>query len=169
MVLGRRQSFVFPRRVGMLLLTFGVTSGYAQNAVSTGSITGTVHDPSGQVVANANVIAVNEATGERVTSASNASGTFSFPALKIGLYDVTFSSTGFKSSEIRALDVGVGRTAEADATLVLGEVIAAHIDRRLLKDGVFDTFNAGIILRAGGPSAYAEIGPDTRFDMRRPA
>ncbi len=55
------------------------------------------------------------------------------------------------------------------AILVLGEVIAAHIDRRLLKDGVFDTFNAGIILRAGGPSAYAAIGPDSRFDMRRPA
>ncbi len=55
------------------------------------------------------------------------------------------------------------------AILVLGEVIAAHIDRRLLVDGVFDTFNAGIILRAGGPSAYAAIGPDSRFDMRRPA
>jgi flavin reductase (DIM6/NTAB) family NADH-FMN oxidoreductase RutF len=54
------------------------------------------------------------------------------------------------------------------AVLVLGEVIAVHIDRGLLQDGVFDTFNAGIILRAGGPSAYAAIGPDNRFDMRRP-
>ena len=119
---GRRQSFVLRPWAAMLLLTSGVTDGYAQNAVSTGSITGTIHDPSGQVIANANVTAVNEATGERMTSASNASGTFSFPALKIGLYDVTFSSTGFKSSEIRALNVGVGRTAEADTTLVLGEV-----------------------------------------------
>ena len=122
MTLGRRQSFVLTPCVSMLLFTSGYTSGYAQNAVSTGSITGTVHDPSGQVVANANVVAVNEATGERVTSASNTSGTFSFPALKIGLYDVTVSSTGFKSSVLRALDVGVGRTAEANATLVLGEV-----------------------------------------------
>ena len=51
---------------------------------------------------------------------------------------------------------------------MLGEVVAVHISRRLLKDGIFDTFGARIILRAGGPSAYAEIGPDTRFDMRRP-
>ena len=58
--------------------------------------------------------------------------------------------------------------AATPAFLVLGEVVAAHIDRRLLKDGVFDTFNAGIILRAGGPSAYAAIAPDSRFDMRRP-
>jgi len=52
--------------------------------------------------------------------------------------------------------------------LVIGEVVAVHIHKRLLKDGVFDTFNAGVILRGGGPSAYAEIRPDSRFDMHRP-
>lgn len=57
---------------------------------------------------------------------------------------------------------------EADAWLVLGEVVAVHIDQSLLKDGIFDTFGAGIILRAGGPSAYAAIGPEARFDMMRP-
>ena len=54
------------------------------------------------------------------------------------------------------------------AYLVLGEVVAVHIDTALLHDGVFDTFAAGIVLRAGGPSGYAEIGPSNRFDMRRP-
>jgi flavin reductase (DIM6/NTAB) family NADH-FMN oxidoreductase RutF len=54
------------------------------------------------------------------------------------------------------------------AWLVLGEVVAVHILRSLLKDGIFDTFNAGIVLRAGGPSGYAAITPDTRFDMARP-
>jgi len=56
----------------------------------------------------------------------------------------------------------------ATAWLVLAEVVAVHISRALLPEGVFDTFGAGIILRAGGPSAYAEIRPDSRFDMRRP-
>ena len=56
----------------------------------------------------------------------------------------------------------------ADAWLVLGEVIGVHIAPSLLIDGVFDTFGAGIIQRAGGPTAYAEIRPDSRFDMRRP-
>lgn len=56
----------------------------------------------------------------------------------------------------------------APAWLVLGEVVGAHIRRDLLKDGIFDTFGAGVILRAGGPSAYAEINPASRFDMRRP-
>ncbi len=58
--------------------------------------------------------------------------------------------------------------APAAAWLVLAEVVAVHIRRSLLPDGVFDTFGAGIILRAGGPSAYAEIRPESRFDMRRP-
>lgn len=52
--------------------------------------------------------------------------------------------------------------------LVLGEVVGVHIRPDLLKEGVFNTFNAGIILRAGGPSAYVEVMPEARFDMWRP-
>jgi flavin reductase (DIM6/NTAB) family NADH-FMN oxidoreductase RutF len=59
-----------------------------------------------------------------------------------------------------------GRTA--NSWLVLGEVVGVHIARDLLKDGVFDTFGAGILLRAGGPSAYAEITAESRLDMARP-
>jgi len=54
------------------------------------------------------------------------------------------------------------------AWLVLGEVVGVHIRKDLLKDGVFDTFGAHIIVRAGSPSAYAEIAPESRFDMQRP-
>jgi len=52
--------------------------------------------------------------------------------------------------------------------VVFGEVVAVHIRRSLLKDGLFDTFGAGIILRGGGPSAYAHITPESRFDIDRP-
>jgi flavin reductase (DIM6/NTAB) family NADH-FMN oxidoreductase RutF len=72
-----------------------------------------------------------------------------------------------KVTEIVQLKSHTGQLAQA--WLVLGEVVAVHISRHLLQDGVFDTFGAGIILRAGGPTGYAEIGPDSRFDMRRPA
>jgi len=56
----------------------------------------------------------------------------------------------------------------AAAWLVIGEVVAVHIRKDLLVDGIFDTFHADIILRAGGPSAYAAITAETRFDMTRP-
>jgi flavin reductase (DIM6/NTAB) family NADH-FMN oxidoreductase RutF len=52
--------------------------------------------------------------------------------------------------------------------LTLGEVVAVHIRKDLLKDGIFDTFGAGVITRVGGPSAYAFIAPESRFDMKRP-
>ncbi|MDE1148252.1 MAG: flavin reductase family protein [Azospirillaceae bacterium] len=58
---------------------------------------------------------------------------------------------------------------DVDSWLVMGEAVAIHISRHLLVDGLFDTFGAGIILRAGGPSAYAAITPDTRFDIERPS
>jgi flavin reductase (DIM6/NTAB) family NADH-FMN oxidoreductase RutF len=57
---------------------------------------------------------------------------------------------------------------EVDTWLVLGEVVGVHISPELIKDGLFDSFGAGIVLRGGGPSAYAEITPEARFDMTRP-
>ncbi len=71
-----------------------------------------------------------------------------------------------KVSEIVQIKSHTG--VPAQSWLVLGEVIGVHIDSRLLPDGIFDTFHAGIILRAGGPSAYARIRPESRFDMNRP-
>jgi flavin reductase (DIM6/NTAB) family NADH-FMN oxidoreductase RutF len=52
--------------------------------------------------------------------------------------------------------------------LVLGEVVGVHIADHLLKDGIYDTANAGHILRGGGPSDYFTIGPEQLFHMWRP-
>jgi len=57
---------------------------------------------------------------------------------------------------------------DSESWLTLGEVIAVHIDRTLLKDGIYDTAAARPILRAGGPDAYFEITEDRLFRMRRP-
>ncbi len=51
--------------------------------------------------------------------------------------------------------------------LTLGEVVAVHIQRRLLVDGVYDTAAAHPVLRGGGPADYFELGP--RFRMWRPS
>jgi hypothetical protein len=52
--------------------------------------------------------------------------------------------------------------------LVLGEVVGVHIANHLLKDGIYDTANAGHILRGGGPADYFSIGPEQLFKMSRP-
>jgi flavin reductase (DIM6/NTAB) family NADH-FMN oxidoreductase RutF len=53
--------------------------------------------------------------------------------------------------------------------LVLGEVVAVHIAQQLLKDGVFETAGADVVLRGGGPGDYFTIGPEQLFRMYRPA
>jgi flavin reductase (DIM6/NTAB) family NADH-FMN oxidoreductase RutF len=52
--------------------------------------------------------------------------------------------------------------------LVLGEVIEIHIDRAMLKDGIYDTADAGHILRGGGPADYFTVGKAQLFKMYRP-
>jgi flavin reductase (DIM6/NTAB) family NADH-FMN oxidoreductase RutF len=58
--------------------------------------------------------------------------------------------------------------AAVETWLTLGEVVAVHIDKALLKDGIYDTAAGQPILRAGGPADYFEIGPAQLFRMRRP-
>ena len=52
--------------------------------------------------------------------------------------------------------------------LILGEVVGVHIDKHLLKNGVYDTAAAQPVLRAGGPADYFEISRDNLFKMFRP-
>ena len=52
--------------------------------------------------------------------------------------------------------------------LVLGEVVAVHIAKTSLRDGVYDTASAGHILRGGGPADYFTVGPEQLFRMYRP-
>ena len=58
--------------------------------------------------------------------------------------------------------------ARLDTWLVLGEVVAVHIDKALIRDGVYQTAEAHPILRAGRMGDYVEVRPDALFEMRRP-
>lgn len=52
--------------------------------------------------------------------------------------------------------------------MVFGEVVAVHIDRRLIVDGIYDTALAEPVVRGGGPADYFTIGAGQRFRMARP-
>ncbi len=58
--------------------------------------------------------------------------------------------------------------ASLDTWMVVGQVVAAHIDSKFLKDGIYDTAAAQPILRAGGPSDYFEVLKSGLFHMTRP-
>ncbi|WP_268797705.1 flavin reductase family protein [Pseudomonas huanghezhanensis] len=57
---------------------------------------------------------------------------------------------------------------EVPSWLILGEVVAVHIAKRLLKDGIYDTAAGEPILRGGGPADYFQLGPESLFKMYRP-
>jgi flavin reductase (DIM6/NTAB) family NADH-FMN oxidoreductase RutF len=70
-------------------------------------------------------------------------------------------------TQLIQLETASGKTVQT--WLVMGEVVAVHIDRDLIKDGVYDTAAGQPILRAGKMGDYAVIRPDAMFEMPRPA
>ncbi|ODM75738.1 flavin reductase family protein [Bradyrhizobium elkanii] len=75
------------------------------------------------------------------------------------------------SFECRATDIIhlKGTTGEpAEAWLTLGEVVAVHIDKAFIRDGVYLTELARPIARAGRRGDYFEMTADTMFEMVRP-
>jgi flavin reductase (DIM6/NTAB) family NADH-FMN oxidoreductase RutF len=71
-----------------------------------------------------------------------------------------------KVSDIVRLKGANGK--ETDAWLTLGEVVAVHIDKAMIKDGVYQTAAARPIVRAGRRGDYFEIKPENMFEMVRP-
>ncbi|MBV9531871.1 MAG: flavin reductase family protein [Bradyrhizobium sp.] len=57
---------------------------------------------------------------------------------------------------------------KAEAWLTLGEVVAVHIDKAFIRDGVYQTALAHPIVRAGRRGDYFEIRPEAMFEMQRP-
>lgn len=86
-----------------LFLTFGIFAlsvGFAGRATAqtvTGSIYGTVADPTGAVIPNATITVTEIGTNEAHTTKSNATGAYVFPLLNPGEYTVSSSETGFKT------------------------------------------------------------------------
>jgi flavin reductase (DIM6/NTAB) family NADH-FMN oxidoreductase RutF len=90
------------------------------------------------------------------------------PSLIVATPRVAESPVNFECKVTDIVRLKNQQGSALDSWLVLGEVVGVHIDRKLLIDGVFDTFGANIILRAGGPADYAHIHPHNRFQMGRP-
>ncbi|HVN94054.1 MAG TPA: carboxypeptidase regulatory-like domain-containing protein [Terracidiphilus sp.] len=92
-----------------------------QAQVTTASIHGTVTDPSGALLPNAKVTALNTATGISAETTSNQSGFFIFPSLQIGgPYTVTIEAPGFQKVAKTDIMLTVNANLEESATLAVG-------------------------------------------------
>jgi hypothetical protein len=106
------------------LLAFGVvltcppSAAYAQSV--SGTILGTVTDPSGAVISEAKITVTNEGTGLTRSVTSDRNGEYVIPSIPTGRYTVIAELTGFKVLALSNIEVGVDQRARIDLKLEVG-------------------------------------------------
>ena len=113
------------RKVGLFSLSIILAAAYLSTAAAQtnqGSIAGVVTDPSGAVVAGAKIAAKEKNTGTTYETVSSGAGTYRFPNVNIGTYDVTASAQGFKNAIMTGVPVQTATTAALNISLQTGTI-----------------------------------------------
>jgi hypothetical protein len=108
-----RKTRQIPCLVGFILCL--VCSSPAQ--VDRAGLNGTVTDPSGRLLPQTRVTAVETATGLQRETVSSSTGAYDIPELPVGTYTIKFEHKGFKSFTFLDVEEVIGRTRTLDVTL----------------------------------------------------
>lgn len=90
-------SSCMPKALLAILAAAVLLTAVAQAQVDTGSITGTVADPSGAVLGGAKVTLTNVGTGATVSMSTGSDGIYKFAPVRIGTYKVDATAPGFET------------------------------------------------------------------------
>ena len=91
-------------RLHLFALFFVAGTLFAQS--DRGTVTGTIADPAGAVVANAPVQARNTQTGALYQAATSGTGNYTIAQLPAGTYEINVTVPGFKKYTRQGLEVG---------------------------------------------------------------
>ena len=97
-----------------------VTTALAFGQTSRGTVSGTVTDPAGAVVAGATVTLTSTDTSQARTASTNDEGFYRFDAVELGNYTVAVSATGFGTLTKTNIVVNANQTSVIDAALAPG-------------------------------------------------
>ena len=89
---------------------------FAQQSVTSATLTGRIEDARGAVVSGASVTATHLETNQLFTTTSDEEGRYRFPYLKTGVYDLKFDAQGF-AAVTRQLTVSVGQAVDLPVRL----------------------------------------------------
>src|ERR1700733_3894182 len=103
----------------IVICTFIFLSGVAWGAV-TGSISGTVKDPSGRVVPNADVTVREVSTGILHETRASDSGYYTLPVLSVGRYELQVHAPGFESYNREDIVLDTDAALTLDCRLEVG-------------------------------------------------
>ncbi|MDO8369037.1 MAG: carboxypeptidase regulatory-like domain-containing protein [Saprospiraceae bacterium] len=107
------QRFSTGKALAVIALLLCGTSLFAQ--VTTSTISGIVSDKSGEPLIGATVVATHTPTNTRYGTATNASGRYTLPAVRVGgPYSVTVSYTGYESQTLDGIYASLGTAANVD-------------------------------------------------------
>lgn len=104
----------------VLLLALLLSTGTIFAQTSRGTLTGTVRDPSGAVVADATVTIAQTSTGVSRSTTSNSAGIFRFDAVDLGTYTVSVQAPGFAIARKSGVEVQAARVIDLDFQLQVG-------------------------------------------------
>jgi len=104
-----------------LLLSLGLApTAWTQEV--TAAIVGTVTDPSGAPVRDADVSATDADRGTVWAAKTNDSGAYTLPRLPVGSYGVKVAAAGFSTAQIPAFTLVLNQTARVDVRMKVGQV-----------------------------------------------
>ena len=86
-----------------------------------GAVSGTIQDPTGAVIAKASVVLKDSKTGITKEATSTDLGTFLFPDLAVGLYEVTVTAAGFKAANLPNISVSTSHTTDVRIGMTVGQ------------------------------------------------
>ena len=95
-------------------------------------------------------------------------GLTAVPCKLVNVPRVGESPVSFECKLSQIIQLQSAKGEKVQAWLTLGEVVAVHIDKAMIKDGVYQTALAHPIVRAGRQGDYFEIKPENMFEMKRP-
>ena len=90
-------------------------------AAADGTLSGTIRDPSGAVIAGATVTLVNLALKSEFQATTNRQGLYVFPTIPVGRYELTIEAPGFKTQRKTNLTIDTDAALKMDAALQIGQ------------------------------------------------
>src|SRR5579872_7341283 len=106
----------------MISMNRAMAGSMAFVADTSGKILGTVKDPAGNLVPQAAVTLTNEANGVKQTTQADDQGTFAFPVVPVGAYELVVSIENFRPYKKSDIAIDLGSAVQLEVRLELAGV-----------------------------------------------
>ena len=109
----------------LIFLAACVFTAFLNAQAVTAKVLGTVTDPSGASIPNAEVTIQNAETNQSRTTLTDSNGNYEFPFLPIGSYTLSVAANGFQTTNVGRFNLSVDQVARLPISLTIGQAAQA--------------------------------------------